>query len=154
MGTAQQVRLLETRIRRNRWESETAVMRMTKAPEYDPPKSGSHTATIAKITDLGVQQTQFGDKPQVRLRFDVEETDTRGQQKFVTKTFTNSLHEKSNFVRFFTEIGRPLSADDIETDDLLGVRFTLKLKQVKVDGKARVRIESFGPLAGGNGDGN
>jgi hypothetical protein len=126
---------------------------MTKAPEYEPPKSGSHTATITRITDLGLQKTQFGEKPQVRLRFDVEEKDSRGQQKFVTKTFTNSLHEKSNFVRFFGEIGKPLSGDDVETDSLLGIRFALKLKQVKVDGKARVRIESAGPLAGGNGDG-
>ena len=71
----------------------------------------------------------------------------------MTKTFTNSLHEKSNFVRFFAEIGKPLNGDDVETDELLGVRFTLKLKLVKVDGKARVRIESVGPLAG-NGDEN
>lgn len=128
-------------------------MRMTKAPEYEPPKSGSHTATVTKITDLGLQKTQFGEKPQVRLRFDVEEKDSRGMRKFLTKTFTNSLHEKSNFVRFFREIGKPLSGDDVETDDLLGIRFTLKLKQAKVDGKLRVRIESVGPLAG-NGDEN
>lgn len=128
-------------------------MRMTKAPEYEPPKSGLHTATVTKITDLGVQKTQYGDKPQVRLRFDVEEKDSRGMTKFVTKTFTNSLHEKSNFVRFFAEIGKPLNGDDVETDELLGVRFALKLKQVKVDGKPRVRIESVAPLADGNGDG-
>jgi hypothetical protein len=130
----------------------TAIMKMTKAPEYEPPKSGSHIATLSKITDLGIQKTNFGEKPQVRLRFDVAEKDSRGQQKFVTKTFTNSLHEKSNFVHFFTEIGKPLNGDDVETDNLVGIRFTLKLKQVKVDGKARVRIESVGPLVGGNGE--
>jgi hypothetical protein len=124
---------------------------MTKAPDYEPPKSGSHIATIARITDLGVQKTNFGDKPQVRLRFDVEEKDSRGQQKFVTKTFTNSLHEKSNFAKFFVEIGNPLSGDDVDTDDLLGVQFTLKLKQIKTNGKARIRIESIGP-ASGNGE--
>lgn len=121
-------------------------MRMTRAPEYEPPSSGLHTATLTKITDLGLQHTQFGEKPQVRLRFDVDEKDSHGQPKYLTKTFTNSLHEKSNFVHFFTEIGHPLSGDDVETDDLLGVRFALKLKLVKVDGKPRVRIESVGPL--------
>jgi hypothetical protein len=129
-------------------------MKMIKAPAYEPPKTGSHVATLAKISDLGLQKTQFGEKPQVRLRFDVEEKDSRGAAKFVTKTFTNSLHEKSSFVRFFAEIGKPLNGDDIETDELLGIRFTLKLKQVKVDGKPRVRIESVGALAKGNGDKN
>lgn len=129
-------------------------MRMMKTPAYEPPKTGAHKATITRITDLGVQQTQFGEKPQVRVRFDVDEKDSRGMPKFVTKTFTNSLHEKSNFVRFFAEIGKPLSGDDVETDQLIGIRFTLKLKQVKVDGKPRVRIESVAPLVreSGNGD--
>jgi hypothetical protein len=127
-------------------------MKITKAPAYEPPKSGSHIATLAKITDLGLQKTQFGEKPQVRFRFDVEEKDSHGRPKYVTQTFTNSLHEKSNFVRFFAEIGKPLNGDDVETDTLIGVRFMLNLKQVKIDGKSRVRIESVSPLASGDGD--
>jgi hypothetical protein len=121
-------------------------MRMIKPAAYEPPTTGLHVATLTKITDLGVQKTRFGEKSQVRLRFDVEEKDSHGAAKFVTKTFTNSLHEKSNFVRFFAEIGKPLNGDDIETDELLGIRFVLKLKQVRADGKPRVRIESVGPL--------
>lgn len=126
-------------------------MKMQKAVTYEPPASGSHTATLAKITDLGVQKTNFGDKPQVRLRFEVSEKDSRGQRKFVTRTLTNSLHEKSNFVKFFAEIGKPLGDGDIDTDQLLGTKFTITLKQLKVDGKTKVQIVSVGPLAG-NGD--
>jgi len=129
-------------------------MLMTKPAAYEPPSSGRHVATITKITDLGTRKTNFGDKPQVRLRFDVEEKDSRGQPKFVTKTFTNSLHEKSNFVRFFAEIGKPLGDDDVDTDSLLGTRFKLTVKVVKLDGKLRARIESVAPLTGGDGDGN
>jgi hypothetical protein len=123
-------------------------MKMQKAVTYDPPASGSHTATLTKITDLGIQKTAFGDKPQVRLRFDVSEKDSRGQRKFVTRTLTNSLHEKSNFVKFFTEIGKPLPDGDVDTDKLIGTRFTITLAHVRVDGKTKVRIESVGPLAG------
>lgn len=125
-------------------------MKMQKVVTYEPPASGSHTATLAKISDLGVQKTSFGDKPQVRLRFEVSEKDSRGQRKFVTRTLTNSLHEKSNFVKFFAEIGKPLPDDDhdLDTDALLGTRFTITLSHVKVDGKTKVRIESVGPLAG------
>lgn len=123
-------------------------MKMTKTPTYEPPKSGSHTATLAKITDLGVQKTTYGDKPQVRLRFDVEERDSNGMRKFVTRTLTNSLHEKSNFVKFFAEIGKPLPDDDVDTDALIGTKFTITLAHVKVNGVPKVRIESVGPLAG------
>jgi hypothetical protein len=123
-------------------------MKMQKAVTYEPPASGSHTATLTKITDLGVQKTTWGEKPLVRLRFEVAETDSRGQRKFVTRTLTNSLHEKSNFAKFFAEIGHPLPDSDIDTDALIGTQFTIKLSHVKVDGQVKVRIESVGPLAG------
>lgn len=125
-------------------------MRMQKSPTYEPPNSGSHTATLTKITDIGVQKTAYGDKPQVRVRYEVAEKDSRGARKFVCQTFTNSLHEKSNFAKFFVEIGKPLpdGDSDLDTDDLLGTQFTLKLKRVVVNGKPKIRIESVGPLAG------
>jgi len=122
-------------------------MKMQKTVPYEPPASGSHTATLTRITDLGVQKTNFGDKPQVRLRLEVSEKDSRGQRKFVTRTLTNSLHEKSNFVKFFAEIGKPLGDDDVDTDALLGTKFTITLAHVRVDGKTKVRIVSVGPLA-------
>jgi hypothetical protein len=121
-------------------------MRMTKQLTYDPPASGEHVATLAKIADLGIQQTTYGDKPQVRLRFEVEERDSRGARKFITRTLTNSLHEKSNFSRFFNEIGKPLGDGDVDTDSLIGTRFTIALSHVRVDGKIKVRIESVSPL--------
>jgi hypothetical protein len=126
-------------------------MKMQKVITYEPPASGSHTATLAKITDLGVQKTNFGDKPQVRLRFEVSEKDSRGQRKFVTRTLTNSLHEKSNFCKFFMEIGHPLGDGDVDTDALIGTKFTITLSHFRVDGKVKVRIESVGP-AGRNGE--
>lgn len=128
-------------------------MKMSKQIAYEPPASGSHTATLAKITDLGIQKTSFGDKPQVRLRFDVSEKDSRGQRKFVTRTLTNSLHEKSNFAKFFVEIGKPLPDGDVDTDALLGTKFTITLEHIRVDGATKVRIVSVGPLAG-NGANN
>lgn len=123
-------------------------MKMQKVVIYEPPASGEHVAMLTKIVDLGIQKTAFGDKPQVRLRFEVSEKNSRGQQKFVTRTLTNSLHEKSNFVKFFMEIGHPLPDGDVDTDKLIGTKFTITLSHVRVDGKTKVRIESVGPLAG------
>jgi hypothetical protein len=122
---------------------------MKKTPPYEPPKSGQHVATLTKIADIGVQKTAYGEKPQVRLRFEVEEPDSTGKRKFVTKTFTNSLHENSNFVKFFADIGKPLPDSDINTDSLIGTQFTITLKQVRVDGKTKIRIESVSPLQNG-----
>lgn len=126
-------------------------MKMQKNPAYEPPKSGSHVATITRITDIGIQKTSFGEKPQVRVRFEVEEKDSRGQKKFFTRTFTNSLHKKSNFVKFFSEIGHPITGDDVETDSLLGTTFAITVKQVKVDGKPRARVDTVAPLAAKTG---
>jgi hypothetical protein len=123
---------------------------MQKVPTYEAPSAGVHVATLTKIADLGVQPTNYGPKPLVRLRFEVAEKDSRGCCKFVTRTLTNSLHEKANFTRFFAEIGRPLpdGDSDLDTDSLLGTRFEITLSHVRVDGKVKVRIESVGPLAG------
>ncbi|MGD0792837.1 MAG: hypothetical protein ABR920_13815 [Terriglobales bacterium] len=123
-------------------------MKMSKQSTYESPASGSHTAMLTKIADIGEQPTNYGPKPQVRLRYEVAEKDSHGRRKFVSQTLTNSLHEKSNFVKFFREIGKPLpDGDDLNTDSLLGVKFTLVLKHVQVDGKTRVRIVSVSPLA-------
>jgi hypothetical protein len=121
---------------------------MKRNPVYECPSSGAHVATLVKITDLGEQPTNYGPKPQVRVRYEVAEKDSRGARKFVCQTFTNSLHEKSNFAKFFVEIGKPLPDGDVDTDKLIGTKFTITLSHVRVDGKTKVRIESVGPLAG------
>lgn len=123
---------------------------MKRNPVYEPPTAGAHTATLTRIADIGEQPTNYGPKPQVRLRYEVAEKNSAGKPKFVSQTLTNSLHEKSNFVKFFATIGHPLpDGDDLDTDSLLGVKFTLKLKHATVDGKVRVRIVSVAPLNGG-----
>jgi hypothetical protein len=124
-------------------------MKMTHTSTYEPPAAGKHVATLTKITDLGIQKTAWGDKSQVRLRFEVAELDSRGAKKFVTRTLTNSLHELSNFCKFFAEIGKPLPPDgDLDTNTLIGTKFSLVLKRTTVDNKIKVRIESVGPLNG------
>jgi hypothetical protein len=124
-------------------------MQMKRVTTYEPPTAGAHTATLTKIADLGEQPTNYGPKPQVRLRYEVAEKDSSGRRKFVSQTLTNSLHEKSNFAKFFVEIGRPLPDGDVDTDALIGTKFTITLKLVTVDGKPRVRIASVGPLKTG-----
>jgi hypothetical protein len=129
----------------------TKAMKMHRAPTYESPSAGTFAAVVAKITDLGEQSTAFGPKFLVRLRFELEEKDSAGRPKFVARSYTNSLHPKSNFAKFFAEIGHPLPEDgDIDTNSLVGTKFSITLVDVLVEGKKKMRITGVAPLKEGN----
>lgn len=126
------------------------AIKMMAPPPYEAPSTGSHLATITAIDDAGTQLTKYGTKLQVRVRCEIEERDSRGLRKTISQFFTNSLHEKSGFRKFFEQIGHPLPIDgDVETDSLLGINFRLTVERIVADGKPRVRIVSVEPLQTG-----
>lgn len=66
-------------------------------PQYDPAPEGLHIAVCCDVVDLGMVDTTFGKKPQVRVMWQLEELNAKTQQRFrVQKTYTPSLNEKAN----------------------------------------------------------
>lgn len=87
---------------------------------------GLYCAVCVAVEDAGMMAGQFGEKPKVRLRWQLDERDpTTGRRYAVQQLFTLSLHEKSLLSqrleswlgRKFTDIDR---AEGFDLESLVG----------------------------------
>ena len=72
---------------------------IAKHPESSlaPCPEGLHQAVCVDVVDLGIQQTPWGDKHQVRLMWQVEEDNPDTGKRFqIRQKYSLSLHEKAN----------------------------------------------------------
>lgn len=91
---------------------------VAKAPDssFEPCPEGLHPAVCVDVIDLGLQQTPWGDKFQIQLRFQIDELNSKGKRYEIRKTYTNSLSEKANLRRDLEAWrGKPFSADELRT---------------------------------------
>src|SRR5947208_17090787 len=63
---------------------------------FRPPPEGLYNAVVVDVVDHGIQQTQFGPKHKVSLRFQLDEIhpDT-GKRFVVARRYTLSLNQKA-----------------------------------------------------------
>ncbi|MGI0025477.1 MAG: phage replication initiation protein, NGO0469 family, partial [Nitrososphaera sp.] len=68
-----------------------------RSESFKPAPDGLHTAICINVIDLGMQTTAWGNKRQVILSFELSSVlMDSGKPYVVSKTFTNSLHEKGS----------------------------------------------------------
>ena len=63
---------------------------------FTPAPVGQHAVVCCDVADLGLQQTNFGMKDQVRIYWMLAEKMEDGRPFLITRTYTASLNEKSN----------------------------------------------------------
>lgn len=96
---------------------------IARKPEstFTPPPEGLHHAVCVDVVDLGVLQTNWGDRHKVRIVWQIEEVNQETNRRFeVRKQYNLSLHEKATLRkdleswrgRKFTE--QELSGFDLE----------------------------------------
>lgn len=62
---------------------------------FEPCPAGMYQAVCVDVIDLGLCETQWGEKHKVELRWQVTEKMKDGKPFLVTQRYTLSLHEKS-----------------------------------------------------------
>jgi len=101
--------------------------------EFVPVPEGSHIARCVTLVDLSIQQTNFGEKKQVYIGFEVYdhrvEWEKDGQKHegpgLIGVTWTNNLYEEANLGKnLISWRGRPFTEDEkalFDLSALLGV---------------------------------
>lgn len=74
--------------------------------KFEIISEGNQPAVLADIANLGLVETDFGKKPQVRLVFILEELDTEGRQKRAFITANVSFNEKAKLRKFVLQLLR------------------------------------------------
>jgi hypothetical protein len=102
--------------------------------KHTAPK-GMHRAVLVDVIDLGLQQTQWGEKPKVILRWQIPVKAPDGSLHLVQKWYTKSLHEKA-VLRHDLESwrGQEFTRDELrgfDIEKLLGVNCQLLIVHKK-----------------------
>jgi hypothetical protein len=101
-------------------EKEMSIIAKDSKKEFTPAPEGLWPAVCCDVLDLGEQESQWGKKHRVEIRWLLEEKDDETDKPYmVIKRFTLSLHEKAT-LRSTLEAwrGRKFSKEELEGFDL------------------------------------
>ena len=117
--------------------------------DFKPHPEGIHPAVCVDVMDLGLVETDFqGVKKlvnKVKVVFETEMKTTDGSDSTVAKSFTASLHPKSNLSGFLSKWrGRPVApGESIQLEKLIGACCTLVISHQKsLSGKTYASIDA------------
>jgi len=126
------------------------------APAPVPAPEGLHSAVCVDVVDLGLVDTSFGKKEQVRLVFQIADLHpTTGKHLTVARTFTNSLSKKANLRQALQSWrGRPFDAHELDgtfdLERLVGVPAQIQVVHVLGEnGQIYGNLEAIVPLGKG-----
>lgn len=134
--------------------------------EWTPAPEGLHLAVCCDVIDLGLVKTEWGDKPKVRLVFQLGLFNEDGTEQFspdfpdddqryqVRRDFGLSLSEKSTLRPFLESWrGRKFTKDELagfDLEKLLGVNAQLQLiHNITDQGRTFSNIQAAVPLGRG-----
>lgn len=122
--------------------------------EFTPAPEGAHQAVCVDVVDMGVEETPWGKKHKVKLRWQIAEDMENGKPYLVSQRYTASLHEKAKLRhdleawrgRAFTEA--ELAQFDLET--LIGANCLLNvIHRQGSKGGTFANVASVAPLIKG-----
>jgi len=122
--------------------------------DFEPAPEGLHRAVCVDVVDLGMQDTAYGQKRKVQIRWQIEELRSDGKPFLVLKKYTASLHKKSK-LRPDLESWRGKGFTDEETekldlDNLIGKQCQLNVTHVSfADGGIFAAVNAVVPAPRG-----
>jgi hypothetical protein len=84
--------------------------------EYSLCPAGAQQLVCVDVVDLGMQETQFGEKAKVRIVWQTAALDPKNGKPYrISGQYTNSLNEKATLRKTLESwLGRKLTLDEIE----------------------------------------
>lgn len=87
-----------------------------KETEFTPAPTGIHKAICVDVVDLGMVKSPFGDKPKIRIVWELPETKMEDGRPFIiSERFTPSLDDRANLRKLLqTWRGRDFTDDELK----------------------------------------
>ena len=126
-----------------------------KTEGFELAPAGNHLARIYGLVDIGMQETNFGEKHEIYVLWELPlELDKKGEVHTKAKRYTLSLNEKANLCKMIEGLlGRKLSNEQKEIFDfskLVGKECMVSITHDDGnDGKQYANIHSVTPVARG-----
>ena len=119
--------------------------------KYTPCPEGLFQAVCVDVIDLGFVSTQWGDKPKVRIVWQVDETDQATNRRFeVRAMYTLSLSDKATLRKILESWrGRkftPIELRGFDLENLIGVNCQLQvIHNISDEGKTFANVQAIVP---------
>ena len=124
------------------------------ASSWENPKPGLHQAVCVDIDDLGMQQTNYGEKHQLKLVFELDQQRSDGGPIRMGRKYTATLNEKGALRGDLKSWrGADLTVEEkneFNLEKLVGAQAQLNIEEFKKqDGTAGTAIGAILPPADG-----
>lgn len=137
----------------------TPIIAKDNQKEYTPAPEGLHQAVCVDVEDLGPVETQWGYKPMVKVRWQLDQTyldeESQEQKRYVaTARYNLTLNEKSNLRKHLEAWrGKKFTAEELKGFDLeklIGVNCQLQIIHHIADGgRTFANVQAIVPLGKG-----
>lgn len=123
-----------------------------KKTNFFPAPEGLHPAVCVDVIDLGIQPTPWGEKPQVRLIFQLSLVNEHTQERHrAVKTYNRSLEEKATLLKDLQSWrGKKLTEEELEEFELesvIGCNCQIQIvHKERDDGRVVANVETIVPL--------
>jgi hypothetical protein len=126
-----------------------------KEVTYATAPEGLHQAVCVDVYDLGDVETQWGLKPKIEIRWQLDEINPETSKRFeIRNRYTNSLHEKAVLRQTLeTWRGKRFTADELrgwDLEKLIGVNCQVQVVHKPGDeGRIWANVQAVVPAAKG-----
>lgn len=123
--------------------------------EFTPAPEGLHQAVCVDVVDLGLQDTPWGSKQKVDLRWQIDQqNEETGKPFLVTKRYTLSLNEKATLRQHLEAWrGKKFTQEELggfDLERLLGVNGQVQVvHNLADDGRVFANVQAVVPLGKG-----
>tara|TARA_Y100000310_G_scaffold325342_1_gene388649 strand:+ start:815 stop:1417 length:603 start_codon:yes stop_codon:yes gene_type:complete len=135
-------------------ENMSTILKDESKSDWENPKVGMTAAICIDVVDLGVQSTEYGDKEQIKLVFQLDQERTDGAPMRIGRKYTKTLNDKGNFRKDLKSWrGADLTAEEraeFDADKLIGAQAQVLITEFqKTDGTPGTSIGAITPPADG-----
>ena len=121
---------------------------------FTPPSEGLHQAVCVDVVDLGMQQTQWGEKHKCRIVWQIEEITDAGNRQTLIKQYTISLNPKANLRKDLeTWRGRKFTEAELagfDLEELIGANCQIQVVHNPMDdGRIFANVQAIVPAGKG-----
>ena len=112
---------------------------------YTPAPEGSHDAVFCDVEDLGVVETLYGKKHQIRIVWQIAEKMEDGRPFTIGRRYGLSLNEKAALYKDLKSYAKKAPPQTLDLETLIGKPCQILITQVEREGSTYANVQAVLP---------
>jgi len=117
----------------------------SRGGSYTPATEGSHDAVFCDVEDLGIVETQYGKKHQVRIVWQLAAKMDDGRPFTIGRRYGLSLHEKAALFKDLKSYAKKAPPQNLDLETLIGKPCQILVTHTERDGSTYANVQAVLP---------